>query len=69
MFAAGDAADLHGGYTMLHLELDPDTIIHARTTREAQYPINTPVRFDLNPSMVRFFDPATEAAISPEVRA
>jgi len=63
------AADLHGGYTMLHLELDPDTIIHARTTREAQYPINTPVRFDLNPSMVRFFDPATEAAISPEVRA
>jgi multiple sugar transport system ATP-binding protein len=63
------AADLHGGYTMLHLDLGNNTIIHARTTREAKYAINTPVRFDLNPAMVRFFDPATEAAIIPEVRA
>ena len=63
------ATDLHGGYTMLHLDLGSDTIIHARATREAHYPIDTPVRFDLNPSMVRFFNPATEAAITPEVRA
>lgn len=63
------ATDLHGGYTMLHLELGNNTIIHARTTREAKYAINTPVRFDLDPAMVRFFDPATEAAIIPEVRA
>jgi len=63
------ATDLHSGYTMLHLELGNNTIIHARTTREAKYAINTPVRFDLDPAMVRFFDPATEAAIIPEVRA
>ena len=27
------------------------------------HPINAPVRFDIDPQMVRFFDPKTEAAI------
>jgi hypothetical protein len=33
------------------------------------YPIGTTVHFDLNPKMVRFFDPKTEAAIQQEVSA
>jgi multiple sugar transport system ATP-binding protein len=57
------ATDLHGGYTMLHLELDHDNIIHARAGRETRYQISETVRFDLNPEMVRFFHPATEKAL------
>lgn len=60
------ASDLHGSYTMLHLEICEETIIHARATRQMYYPIDTAVRFDLNPAMVRFFDPATEKAILRE---
>jgi multiple sugar transport system ATP-binding protein len=63
------ATHLHGGYTMLHLDLCNNLLIHARTTREAQYKIDTPVRFDLNPAMVRFFHPTTEKAIVREVTA
>jgi ABC-type sugar transport system ATPase subunit len=73
------ASDLHGGYTMLHLDLSTDggasEIVHARANRQTQYAIGTPVRFDLDPEMVRFFDPTTEAALqrqantAQEVRA
>ncbi len=58
------ADDLHGAYTMLHLALgDNTTIVHARASRETNYPIDTALRFDLDPAMVRFFHPATEQAI------
>ena len=57
------ADDLHGGYTMLHLELGDDTVIHARAAREISYPIGNPVQFDLDPAMARFFHPETEMAI------
>jgi multiple sugar transport system ATP-binding protein len=63
------ATDLHGGFTMLHLDLGHNQLVHARATREAHFPINAPVRFDLNPAMVRFFHPTTEKAIVQEVRA
>jgi multiple sugar transport system ATP-binding protein len=59
------ADDLHGAYTMLHLALgDENLIVHARAGRELSYPIDTPVRFDLDPQLVRFFDPQTELAIA-----
>jgi multiple sugar transport system ATP-binding protein len=59
------AADLHGAYTMLHLALaGEDLIVHARVPRELTYAIDTPVRFDIDPAMVRFFDPQTEKVIS-----
>jgi multiple sugar transport system ATP-binding protein len=58
------ADDLHGGYSMLHLELERGTVIHARSSRETNYPIGTPIKFDLDPAMVRFFNPDTEMAIS-----
>ena len=58
------AADLHGAYTMLHLAIGgDDLIVHARVPRELTYAIGTPVRFDLDPTMVRFFDPKTETAL------
>ncbi len=63
------ASDLHGGYTMLHLDIGRGHVIHMRTGRETHYPINTAVHFDIDPEMVRFFHPATEWIIEKEVTA
>jgi len=63
------AVDLHGGYSMLHLDLCRNQIVHARTSREVHYPTNAQVHFDLNPAMVRFFHPQTEMAIGREVNS
>ncbi|MCI0712479.1 MAG: ABC transporter ATP-binding protein [Chloroflexi bacterium] len=57
------ADDLHGGYSMLHLDLGEDTIVHARAGREMQHEIDEALRFTIDPASVRFFDPRTEAAI------
>lgn len=60
------ADDLHGAYTMLHLALDGEaanTLIHARAERRVDYPIGARVAFDLDPRMVRFFQPDTELAL------
>ncbi len=62
------ASDLHGGFNMLHLDLGDNNIVHARTNRQISYPIGTKMRFGLDPAMVRFFNPKTEAAIRREVR-
>jgi multiple sugar transport system ATP-binding protein len=61
------ATDLHGAYTMLHVNINEHEIIHIRSDRLAHYPIGTKVRFDLNPGMIRFFDPVSEKKISTEV--
>ncbi|MDX1995575.1 MAG: ABC transporter ATP-binding protein [bacterium] len=58
------ADDLHGGYSMLHLELAEGVVIHARAGRDGNYPIGTPIGFDLEPEMVRFFHPETEQALN-----
>jgi multiple sugar transport system ATP-binding protein len=63
------ADDLHGGYTMLHLELADGELIHARAARDIDYPIGKPVSFDFDPEMVRFFHPETETAIASNGRA
>jgi multiple sugar transport system ATP-binding protein len=60
------ATELHGAYTLLHLSVG-DVLIHIRTERGIDYPLGAKVRFDLDPEMMRFFDPATEAAITREV--
>lgn len=57
------ADELHGGYSVLHLELDWETMIHGRAGREDDYEIGTPVNFDIKPEMVRFFHPTTEMAL------
>ena len=60
------ADDMHGSFTILHLAFEEgEAILHARASREVNYPIGTPIHFDLDPEMVRFFDPRTEAAINP----
>ena len=58
------ASDMHGAYTLLHVNLNESDIVHVRSDRLVSYPIGTPVRFDINPEMVRFFDPNTEMAIT-----
>ncbi|WP_025745837.1 ABC transporter ATP-binding protein [Kallotenue papyrolyticum] len=63
------ADDLHGAYAMLHLALgEEETIVHARVSRETSYSIGTPVRFDVDAQLVRFFDPVSERAIAREAR-
>jgi multiple sugar transport system ATP-binding protein len=59
---------MHGAYTMLHLALadgvQDNTMAHVRAERAAGYRIGEPVRFDLDPEMVRFYDPKTERAVA-----
>ncbi len=57
--------DLHGPYTMLHLAFGgEEKIVHARAGRTEFFAIGDTVRFDLDPDMVRFFDPETEMALT-----
>jgi multiple sugar transport system ATP-binding protein len=56
------ASELYGAHTMLHVNLE-DEIVHIRSDRSTRYPIGTMVRFDLDPEMVRFFNPKTELAV------
>jgi ABC-type sugar transport system ATPase subunit len=63
------ASELQGAYSILHVNINSDEIVHIRTDRLIHYPIGTQVRFNLDPRMARFFDPKTEAAIQREVVA
>jgi multiple sugar transport system ATP-binding protein len=58
------ATDMHGAFTMVHANMNELDIVHIRSDRLLNFPIGTPVRFDIKPEMVRFFDPKTEAAIT-----
>ena len=60
------ATELYGAYTMLHLNIG-DVVFHIRGERGLNYEIGTVVRFDLDPEMLRLFDPQTEIAITREV--
>jgi multiple sugar transport system ATP-binding protein len=57
------ASELYGAYTMLHVKVNEDDIVHIRSDRLVRHPIGTAVHFDLDPEMVRFFNPKTEMAI------
>jgi multiple sugar transport system ATP-binding protein len=61
------ASEMQGSSAVLHLTINENDIIHIRTDRVIPYPIDTLVHFDINPQMVRFFNPKTEVAIKPEV--
>jgi multiple sugar transport system ATP-binding protein len=61
------ASELQGAYAVLHVSINGYEIVHIRSDRMVHYPIGTTVRFDLDPQMVRFFDPETETAIRREV--
>jgi multiple sugar transport system ATP-binding protein len=62
------ASELQGAYNVLHVNVNTDEIVHIRTDRMVENPIGSIVRFDVDPKMVRFFDPKTEMAIKKEVR-
>ena len=62
------ADDLYGAHTMLHLSLNGggEEIIHVLAPRGLGLHMGDSVRFDLDPNMVRFFDPETESALVAE---
>ncbi len=61
------ASEMQGAYTVLHVNINEHEIVHIRSDRLVHYPIGASLKFDINPQMVRFFDPATELAIRREV--
>jgi multiple sugar transport system ATP-binding protein len=63
------ATELQGAYTMLHININQHEVIHIRADRALTYPLGATVHFDIDPHMMRFFNPATEKAIYREVSA
>ena len=61
------ATELQGAYSVLHVNVNKDEIVHVRTDRQIDYPIGTNVEFDIDPKMVRFFNPTTETTIKKGV--
>jgi multiple sugar transport system ATP-binding protein len=64
------ADELHGAHSIMHLTLNDsnnETIVHIRAGRGVNHPIGASIRFNLDPTMVRFFDPHTESALRREV--
>lgn len=61
------AVDLHGAYSMLHINMNETDIVHIRGDRFAHFPIGAPVSFDLDPEMIRFFNPVSQESIRREV--
>ena len=58
------ASELYGAYTMLHVMLaGGEEIVHIRSDRLVRHEMGAVVRFNLDPEMVRFFNPTTEMAI------
>jgi multiple sugar transport system ATP-binding protein len=60
------ATDMYGGHTVIHVSIAGDEIVHVRGDRLVGHAMGTRVRFDIDPAMVRFFDPRTEAAVRRE---
>ena len=58
--------EMNGSNVLLDLHLGEKDIVRARTNRGAKYQIGSKIYFDLDPQMVRFFNPATEAALVME---
>lgn len=57
------ASDMHGAFSMLHVNMAGDNVVHLRADRGTQYPIGTNLRFDIDPQMARFFNPQNELAL------
>jgi multiple sugar transport system ATP-binding protein len=58
--------EMNGSNMLLDLHLDDDHIVRVRTSRGINYGIGTKINFNLDPQMVRFFNPTTEAALGME---
>jgi multiple sugar transport system ATP-binding protein len=60
------ASDLHGAFNMMYVALEEDNLeamAHIRGDRGQGHKIGDQIQFELDPDMVRFFDPHTERAI------
>ena len=57
--------EMNGSNILLDLHLGKD-IVRARANRGVSYAAGSKIFFDLDPQMVRFFDPTTEAALVME---
>ena len=57
------ASALYGGYTMLVLELENGKQVEVRVSRSENQKIGDIFQFDINPEMIRFFDPNTQEAL------
>jgi multiple sugar transport system ATP-binding protein len=63
------ASDLHGAFNMMHVALEEDNVeamAHIRGERGHGHRIAERIGFDLEPEMVRFFDPGNGRAIRLE---
>ncbi len=58
--------EMNGSNILLDLHLGDKDIVRARLNRGANFEIGSKIDFDLDPQMVRFFNPATEAALVME---
>lgn len=60
------ADDLYGAHTMLHVSLNgqaDEQIVHVRATRGLGLRMGAQARFNIDPEMIRFFNPDTETAV------
>jgi multiple sugar transport system ATP-binding protein len=62
------ADDLYGAHTMLHLSFEGagENIVHARVQRGLGLHMGDTLKFDLDPEMIRFFNPETTLTLIPE---
>ncbi len=51
------AVDMHGAYSMLHINMNEHDIVHIRADRRVKYAIGEDIRFNLDSQMVRFLTP------------
>jgi len=58
--------EMNGSNVLLDLHLGEKDIVRARINRGEKYQIGSKIYFDLDPQMVRFFNPATEAVLVME---
>lgn len=58
-------SDLHGAYRVLHVAIG-DEVVNIRSDRQAHYETGSIVRFDVDRTMLRLFDPQSEQAIRLE---
>ena len=60
------ASDLHGAFNMMHVSLEEENVeamVHIRDERGHRHAIGDVIQFELQPEMVRFFDPQSEQAL------
>jgi ABC-type sugar transport system ATPase subunit len=58
--------DLYGGYTMVVLELETGDVVEIRAPRSEHRDMGETLTFNIDPEMIRFFDPQSEEALKKD---